>query len=145
MDHTRRLERVLRYFAMGHRRLESRRRRHELQMLLLRAQEREVAQRLQDLETGAVGQMSAAAWRWRAHAISRMETTSRRLADQGRQLRAEMSASRRELAGSEARMNGLRRVLAEAVRGDQQRLARTEQAELDQRAAIASSGEHRRK
>lgn len=144
MDELRRAQRLLRYFSIGHKRLERERRRHELQLRRARAQESELALRLHAVETEAPVQTTAAAARWRACALDNMRSDAREFAEQQLQLRAELIANAGELAGSEGRLKGAQKLLADAMGRYNLRLARIEQAEIDQRASLPPTGEQKR-
>jgi len=144
MDELRRAQRLLRYFAIGHKRLERERRRHELQLRRSRARERELALRLHAAETKTPVQTSAVAARWRGGALDAMRADVRDLAEQQRGIRAELLANAGELAGSEGRLKGAQKLLADAMGRHNRRLARIEQAEIDQRASLPPMGEQKR-
>ncbi len=144
MDEVRRAQRLLRYFSVGHKRLERERRRHELHLRRARTQERELALRLRAAETDAPVQTTAAAARWRACSLDTMRSDARDLAERQRAIRAELLANAGQLAGSEGRLKGAQKLLADAMGRYNMRLARIEQAEIDQRASLPPMGEQKR-
>lgn len=144
MDDTQRAQRLLRYFSVGHRRLELGQRTRELRMRCVRAQERELALRLQAAETRVAETTGAAALQWRGCALDRMRADARMLGEQQRRLRAELLAAAHDLARSEGRLKGAQKLLADAMARRDRRLDRIEQAEIDQRASMPPTGQRRR-
>ncbi|HCU36803.1 MAG TPA: hypothetical protein DGT21_15540 [Armatimonadetes bacterium] len=144
MDELRRAERLLRYFSLGHKRLERERRRHELRLRRARAEQARLALRVRTIEGLAAAETTAAAARWRGCALDRMRSDARALAEQQRGIRAELLANAAQLAGSEGRLKGAQKLLADAMARYNRGLARIEQAEIDQRASLPPMGERKR-
>jgi hypothetical protein len=136
-----RLQDVARHLEVQHRRIELARGHCETRLRRVRIRQDVVADALGQVAQSQCPDEHAGAWAvWRAAHVSRLASEDQALEAQRQRLVRKLAAHTRRLARSTGRRRAMERLVAVARTAQQRRTDSLQQAELDQRAGLRSTG-----